>query len=93
MEQRYSLRKRLLLEDAELKTDLSKGMLDRLQSFVEPFANTFRRCDTKANVQQYVGGLLSDLERKNVESIAYRNDRDRDGNKSRVNVIVDCFGA
>lgn len=77
MEQRYSLRKRLLLEDAELKTDLSKGMLDRLQSFVEPFANTFRRCDTKANVQQYVGGLLSDLERKNVESIAYRNDRDR----------------
>lgn len=77
MERRYKLRKQQLLEDAELKTELSKGILDRLQSFVEPFANTFRRRDTQENVQQYVGGLLSDLERKNVESIAYRNDRDR----------------
>ena len=77
MERRYKLRKQKLLEDAELKMELSKGILDRLQSFVEPFANAFRRRDTKENVQQYVGGLLSDLERKNVEAIAYRNDRDR----------------
>ena len=77
MERRYKLRKQQFLEDAELKAELSKGMLERLQSFVGPFANTFRRRDTKENVQQNVGGLLSDLERKNVESIAYRNDRDR----------------
>ena len=77
MERRFKLRQQQLLEDAELKSELSNGMLDRLEAFVEPFLNTFRRRDTKENVQQYVGGLLSVLERKNVESIAYRNDRDR----------------
>ena len=77
MDRRFKLRMRQLLEDAELKTELSKGMLNRLKRFIAPFANTFRRSDTKANLHQYVSGLLSDLERKNVESIAYRNDRDR----------------
>ena len=77
MERRFELRKRQLLDDAELKSELSKGMLGRLETFVEPFAVTLRRREMKENAQQYVGGLLSDLERKNVESIAYRCDRDR----------------
>ena len=77
MERRFELRKHQLLEDAELKSELSKGMLDRLETFVEPFAARLGRRDTRENAHQYIGGLLSDLERKNVESIAYRNDRDR----------------
>jgi SRSO17 transposase len=77
MERRFELRKRQLLEDAELKTELSKGMLDRLETFVKPFAAMLGRRDTRENAHQYLGGLLSDLERKNIESIAYRNDRDR----------------
>ena len=77
MDRRFELRKQQLIEDAELKSELSKGMLDRLATFVEPFAATLGRREMKENAQQYVGGLLSDLERKNVESIAYRNDRDR----------------
>jgi SRSO17 transposase len=77
MERRFELRKQQLLEDAELKSGLSKGMLDRLETFVKPFAATLGRRDTQENAHQYIGGLLSDLERKNVESIAYRNDRDR----------------
>jgi len=77
MERRFELRKRQLLDDAELKSELSKGMLGRLETFVEPFAVTLRRREMKENAQQYIGGLLSDLERKNVESIAYRCDRDR----------------
>ena len=77
MDRRFELRKQQLIEDAELKSELSKGMLDRLETFVEPFAATLGRREMKENAQQYVGGLLSDLERKNVESIAYRNDRDR----------------
>ena len=70
MDRRFKLRMRQLLEDAELKTELSKGMLNRLEAFVAPFADTLHRSDRKANLQQYVSGLLSDLERKNVESIA-----------------------
>lgn len=77
MERRFALRKRELLADAELKSELSQCMLDRLETFVEPFAATLRRREMKENTQQYVGGLLSDLDRKNVESIAYRYDRDR----------------
>lgn len=77
MDRRFELRKQQLIEDAELKSELSKGMLDRLEAFVDPFAATLGRREMKENAQQYVGGLLSDLERKNIESIAYRYDRDR----------------
>ena len=77
MERRFELRKQQLLEDAELKSELSKGMLNRLSVFVEPFAACLGRREMMENAQQYVSGLLSDLERKNVESIAYRHDRDR----------------
>jgi len=77
MERRFELRKQQLLEDAELRSELSKGMLNRLDAFVEPFAACLGRREMKDNAQQYVSGLLSDLERKNVESIAYRHDRDR----------------
>lgn len=77
MERRFKLRRQQLLEDAELKSDLSNGMLDRLEAFVEPFSAMLGRRDTRENAHQYIGGLLSDLARKNIESIAYRNDRDR----------------
>jgi SRSO17 transposase len=77
MERRFTLRKRQLLKDAELKSELSNGMLNRLEAFIEPFAASLGRREMRENAQQYVGGLLSDLERKNVESIAYRYDRDR----------------
>jgi len=77
MERRFTLRKQQLLEDAELKSELSKGMLDRLEAFVAPFATSLGRREMKENAQQYIGGLLSDLERKNIESIAYRYDQDR----------------
>ncbi len=79
MERRFELRKRQLLADAELKSQLSQGMLDRLETFVEPFAASLGRREMKRNAQQYIEGLLSDLERKNVESIAYRYNRDRRG--------------
>ncbi|GAJ21686.1 unnamed protein product, partial [marine sediment metagenome] len=38
---------------------------------------SFGRREPKENAQMYMCGLLSDLERKNIESIAYRYDRDR----------------
>ena len=77
MERRFKLRKEQLLKDAELKAELSEGMLNRLETFVEPFAALLGRRQMRENSHRYIGGLLSDLERKNVESIAYRYDRDR----------------
>ena len=52
-------------------------MLPRLKQFMAPFAARLRRSERRGHAQVYVAGLLSDLERKNVESIAYRHDQDR----------------
>ena len=79
MDRRFELRKRQILKDAELKPELSNGMLDRLEAFAGPFAASLGRREMKEHAHQYLGGLLSDLERKNIESIAYRYDQDRRG--------------
>jgi SRSO17 transposase len=79
MDRRFELRKQQILKDAELKPELSNGMLDRLEAFAEPFAASLGRREMKEHAHQYLGGLLSDLERKNIESIAYRYDQDRRG--------------
>ena len=66
MDRRFELRKRQILKDAELKPELSNGMLDRLEAFAEPFAASLGRREMKEHAHQYLGGLLSDLERKNI---------------------------
>jgi len=52
-------------------------MLKHLEQFVKPFIASLGRREPKENAHIYILGLLSDLRRKNVESIAYRYDRDR----------------
>jgi SRSO17 transposase len=79
MERRYETLKQQLLNDTEIKPQVIDGMLKRLEQFTEPFVAAFIRQDSKADVRMYLGGLLSDIDRKNVESIAYRYDRHRAG--------------
>lgn len=77
MERRFEVRKLELLEDAQMAPQVSQGMLNRLEAFVEPFAARVGRTERQEHTRVYIAGLLSDLERKNVESIAYRHDQDR----------------
>ena len=77
MERRYEVRKHAILQEAEIKPAVSNGMLNRLERFSEPFVQCLDRSESQSYVQIYIGGLLSDLQRKNVESIAYRYDLDR----------------
>jgi len=77
MERRFEIRKREILQEADIKPQVAEGMLKRLTQFAQPFIVSFGRHEPKDNAQIYMCGLLSDLERKNVESIAYRYDRDR----------------
>lgn len=77
MERRFEIRKREILQEADIKPQVADGMLKRLTQFAQPFIVSFGRHEPKDNAQIYMCGLLSDLERKNVESIAYRYDRDR----------------
>lgn len=77
MERRYEVRLRRLREDAVVKPEQLAGMLDRLEEFVEPFVACLVRPKQRVLAQQYVAGLVSSVERKNVESIAYHHDQDR----------------
>src|SRR5262249_21896343 len=77
MERRYEVRLKELLQDAVVRPEQLEGMLARLEQFVEPFAARLARKKQRKLAQQYVAGLVSQVERKNIESIAYHHDQDR----------------
>jgi len=77
MERRFAERKEALLAECEVAPQVFAGVAERLAQFVEPFAALLRQPAQRDHATDYVSGLLSDLERKNVESIAYRHDQDR----------------
>jgi len=77
MERRFEIQKRRILKQADISQEVASGMLKRLEQFAQPFIASLGRREPRENAQIYISGLLSDLERKNVESIAYRYDQDR----------------
>jgi SRSO17 transposase len=77
MERRFELRMGALLEECQVSPALFHGMTERLARFIEPFAACLERAEQKDHALTYVSGLVSDLDRKNTESIAYRHDQDR----------------
>ena len=79
MERRFELRKAELLTDCQVHPAIFEGMMERLDQFAEPFAARLRRPEQRVHTQSYLRGLLSDVERKNAETIAYRHDEDRQG--------------
>lgn len=79
MERRFEVRLEELLNDAVMDPELLKGMLARLEDFVDPFAACLQRVEQRDNAQAYVAGLLSQAKRKNAESIAYLHDQERQG--------------
>lgn len=66
MERRFAVRLSEVMADAEVFA----GMLARIERFVEPFAGALVRCERRRHVREYVAGLLSNVDRKNAESIA-----------------------
>jgi SRSO17 transposase len=79
MERRYQARLDELLDDAEVRPGLLRGLLSRLETFLEPFVESLCCREQRTNAHHYVSGLLSDLESKDAESIAYLHDRERQG--------------
>ena len=60
-----------------MNTAVFHGSLERLEKFVEPFASCLVRCEQEQHALDFVWGLISDVDRKNSESIADRHDQDR----------------
>ncbi len=77
MQRRFSERKKEMLAECEVSTKVFAGMMTRLNAFAQPFIDSLARREQKEHTQAYLSGLLSDLERKNTESIAYRHNQDR----------------
>ena len=72
MEARYAFRKTQLLEECQITPEMFEQVMPRLYTFMEPFVKTFHGQVADQHAKTFVCGLLSDIERKNVESIAYR---------------------
>jgi len=77
MERRFEVRKEQMLAECEVSSLVFRGVKERMNRFVQPFASLLRLPAQRGHASDYVAGLVSDLDRKNVESIAYRHDQDR----------------
>lgn len=77
MERRFEVRLEELLDDAVLDPRVTTGMLNRLERFVKPFADSLMSPEQGRHAWEYMAGLFSDVKRKNAETIAYLHDQDR----------------
>src|SRR5882724_6081546 len=72
MDARYTIRKHQLLDECQVAPEIFEQVLPRLNTFMKPFVTIFQGQVAEQHAKTYVCGLLSNLERKNIESIAYR---------------------
>jgi len=79
MERRFRVRLDELRDDARVRPSVLRGVLPRLDAFLQPFVTALQTPERRTNARHYVRGLLSDLGSKDVESIAYLHDRERQG--------------
>src|SRR6266571_1995712 len=79
MDARYTIRKNQLLDECQVAPEIFEQVMPRLHTFMEPFVDTFQGQALSHHVKTYVSGLLSDVARKNVESIAYHVGQNRLG--------------
>ena len=68
----FEKRKQEVLDECKLAPEVFDKVVPRLERFMDPFVESLVRSEQVAHAHIFVQGLLSDLERKNVESIAYR---------------------
>lgn len=78
MNRRFAARRDEILADAEVDSAILRGVLPRLECFLDPFVQHLQRHEQSQHARDYVAGLLSNLEYKNVESIAYLHDHERE---------------
>ena len=77
MVERYSIAKDSVLEGCLVTPDVCEGILERFENFVAPFIEHLHKRVQRQKAVDYMKGLMSDSERKNVESIAYYHGYDR----------------
>jgi SRSO17 transposase len=71
METEFKSRRQELLDECRMAPQIFGQVMPRLERFMEPFIETLVRKEQVDHARTFLQGLLSDLEHKNVESIAY----------------------
>jgi SRSO17 transposase len=79
MERRFESRLNEMLDQAQVSPEILRGVRPRLEEFVEPFAESLPGPEHRRHAAEYVTGLMSRLERKTGEGIAYLHDQHRQG--------------
>src|SRR5260370_20937875 len=87
MDDRFARRKQQVMAECEVKPEVFEGTLERLTAFAQPFVNAFAVPEQKQHAQHMLSGLVSGLEYKNAESIAYLLDEDRQGLQRFLGVL------
>ena len=77
MERRFAVRFEEMMAEAEVKPEALEGVLERLNGFVRPFAASLKHAEQGQHAEEYVAGLVSNVKRKNIETIAYLHEQDR----------------
>jgi len=87
MERRFDSRLDEMMEQAKVTPELLRGLLPRLTDFLEPFVKSLKEPEQKQRAVEYTTGLISGLERKTGEGIAYLYDQDRQGMQKFIGQI------
>lgn len=77
MDAEFAERKKELMDECKVAPQVFDQILPRLERFMNPFVESLVRKEQVEHAHTFVQGLLSDLDHKNVESIAYRFDQER----------------
>lgn len=77
MEAQYEERRQQLLDECRVAPQVFNQVLPRLEKFMSPFVESLIRREQVEHAQTFVRGLLSDLDHKNTETIAYRFGQER----------------
>lgn len=72
MEASYPFRKTQLLDACQVAPAMCEQVVPRLYTFMEPLVTIFHGQGDDQQAQTSVGGLLSDVERTHIASMAYR---------------------
>lgn len=73
----FEVRRLELIAECQVEPATFEGMQERLRIFAEPFLAWLTRHEQVDHGRTYLAGLLSNVETKNVESIAYLHDQER----------------
>lgn len=87
MDRRFDTRLQEMLAQAQVSPELTKGLLSRLETFIGPFTASLAEPEQRRHTVEYLTGLLSKLEHKTGEGIAYLHDQERQGLQKFIGLV------